>query len=108
MISVHQISQRQACQTMCLARSTVQYIKRIKPDDEIIEQLRLLVDKHPARRRHKKRLPARVKQALFAPETINKVWSVDFMGDSLWDGRKFRLFNIVVEEWMFDYNNYRL
>lgn len=47
------------------------------------------------RRRHKKRLPARVKQALFQPEKINQVWSVDFMSDSLWDGRKFRLLNIV-------------
>jgi putative transposase len=47
------------------------------------------------RRRLKKRLPARVKQALFQPERINQVWSVDFMSDSLWDGRKFRLLNIV-------------
>lgn len=47
------------------------------------------------RRRAKKRLPARVKQALFTPETINQVWSVDFMSDSLWDGRKFRLLNII-------------
>lgn len=47
------------------------------------------------RRRYKKRLPARVKQALFQPQAINEVWSVDFMSDSLWDGRKFRLLNVV-------------
>lgn len=47
------------------------------------------------RRRAKKRLPARVKQALFQPENINQVWSIDFMCDSLWDGRRFRLLNIV-------------
>lgn len=47
------------------------------------------------RRRLKKRLPARVKQALFKPEGINQVWSVDYMSDALWDGRKFRLLNIV-------------
>lgn len=47
------------------------------------------------RRRFKKRLPARVKQALFQPHTFNEVWSVDFLSDSLWDGRKFRLLNIV-------------
>ena len=47
------------------------------------------------RRRSKKRLPARVKQALFQPEAINQVWSIDFMSDALWDGRKFRLLNII-------------
>ena len=47
------------------------------------------------RRRFKKRLPARVKQALFQPESINQVWSIDFMNDSLWDGRKFRLLNVI-------------
>lgn len=47
------------------------------------------------RRRFKRRLPTRVKQALFQPVAINEVWSVDFMSDSLWDGRKFRLLNIV-------------
>lgn len=47
------------------------------------------------RRRYKKRLPARAKQALFQPQAINQVWSIDFMSDSLWDGRKFRLLNIV-------------
>lgn len=47
------------------------------------------------RRRAKKRLPARVKKPLFVPGSINQVWSIDFMSDSLWDGRKFRLLNIV-------------
>lgn len=47
------------------------------------------------RRRAKKRLPARVKKALFQPESINQVWSIDFMSDALWNGRKFRLLNIV-------------
>jgi putative transposase len=47
------------------------------------------------RRRCKKRLPARVKQALYQPAGVNEVWSVDFMSDTLWDGRKFRLLNIV-------------
>jgi putative transposase len=47
------------------------------------------------RRRSRRRLPARVKQALFKPENPNQVWSVDFMADSLWNGRKYRLLNIV-------------
>jgi putative transposase len=40
-------------------------------------------------------LPARVKQALFQPQSVNEVWSIDFLSDSLWDGRKFRILNIV-------------
>ncbi len=47
------------------------------------------------RRRAKKRLPARVKQALFQPEVTNHVWSLDFMSDSLWDGRRYRILNII-------------
>lgn len=47
------------------------------------------------RRRAKKRLPARVKQQLFQPSMINEVWSIDFMHDSLWDGRCYRLLNVI-------------
>lgn len=47
------------------------------------------------RRRTRKRLPARVKQQLFQPSKMNEVWSIDFMSDSLWDGRKIRLLNII-------------
>lgn len=47
------------------------------------------------RRRYRKRLPARVKQPLLRPDGLNKVWSIDFMSDSLWDSRRFRLLNII-------------
>jgi putative transposase len=47
------------------------------------------------RRRAKKRLPARVKQMLYQPEAPNKVWSIDFMTDSLWHGRTFRTLNVI-------------
>lgn len=46
-------------------------------------------------RRAKKRLPARVKQELFQPTEPNQVWSLDYMHDSLWDGRTFRMLNII-------------
>ena len=47
------------------------------------------------RRRAKKRLPDRVKQPLTIPEAPNQVWSIDFMSDTLVDGRRFRLFNVL-------------
>ena len=47
------------------------------------------------RRRAKKRLPERIKQPLFVPTAPNQVWSIDFMSDSLTDGRSFRLLNVI-------------
>lgn len=47
------------------------------------------------RRRVKRRIPQRIRQPLVIPETINQSWSMDFMCDSLVDGRRFRLLNII-------------
>jgi putative transposase len=47
------------------------------------------------RHRSKKRLPARVKQELFQPSELNQVWSLDFMHDTLWDERTFRMLNVI-------------
>lgn len=47
------------------------------------------------RRRAKKRLPDRVKQPLTVPTEPNQMWSIDFTSDSLADGRKFRLLNVI-------------
>lgn len=47
------------------------------------------------RRKAKRRLPQRIKQPLLVPPTINQGWSMDFMCDSLVDGRRFRLLNII-------------
>lgn len=47
------------------------------------------------RRKHKRRLPARSPAPLAVPDKANRCWSIDFMSDSLWDGRRFRTFNVV-------------
>lgn len=128
MIEEHGVSQRQACKTLSVPRSTYNYQPQEKQDTPVISELENLVEKHPTigfwqsyhrirkrgftwnhkrvyrvytalklniRRRFKKRLPTRAKQALFQPQAINEVWSIDFMSDNLWSGRKFRLLNIL-------------
>jgi len=47
------------------------------------------------RRRTKKRLPERVKDPLVLPIGPNITWSMDFMQDSLTNGRKFRTLNVI-------------
>ena len=47
------------------------------------------------KRRGKRRLPQRVKMPLVIPMQLNEVWSVDFMSDALWSGRRFRTFNVM-------------
>lgn len=128
MVGEHQISQRQACKVVSLPQSTTWYKPVPNNDDEVINELRSLIEKPPSivfwqsnfrsRRmgyawnhkpvyrfytelelnihgRFRKRLPARVKQALYQPDSVNKVWSVDVMSDTLCDVRRIRLLNIV-------------
>lgn len=47
------------------------------------------------RRKPKKRLPARGVQVLVQPAQANQSWSLDFMSDSLSDGRAFRTLNVL-------------
>jgi len=47
------------------------------------------------RRRGKKRLPNRDPTSLRVSDAMNVCWSADFMSDTLWDGRRFRTFNVV-------------
>ena len=49
------------------------------------------------RRKTKHRLPARVRTPLQDLEVINDVWSMDFMSDTLWHGKRYRLLNIIDE-----------
>jgi len=128
MVQEHGVSQRQACKAVSLPRSTQRYKPKPHADEEVIDQLQQLIEKHPAigfwqsyyrirrkgfvwnhkrvyrvytelklniRRRFRKRLPQRVKQSLYQPQGLNEVWSIDFMSDTLWDGRRFRLLNII-------------
>ena len=51
-------------------------------------QLNLRIKPHQRLIRHKP-------EPLAVPEAINQVWSMDFMHDSLEDGRSYRLFNVI-------------
>ncbi|MEM7292043.1 MAG: IS3 family transposase [Pseudomonadota bacterium] len=46
-------------------------------------------------RRKKRRLPERPRQPLDAPEQINHIWSLDFMRDALYSGKRFRTLKII-------------
>lgn len=43
----------------------------------------------------KKRLPARTTHPLVVPAHANQTWSLDFMSDTLSDGRTFRTLNVI-------------
>ena len=47
------------------------------------------------RRKGKRRLPSRYPEPLIVPADMNQCWSIDFMSDSLFCGRRFRTFNVV-------------
>jgi|GEM_PF-5942622 len=42
-----------------------------------------------------KRLPEELRKPLYEPASVNEVWSMDFMSDSLADGRAFRVLNVI-------------
>lgn len=48
-------------------------------------------------RRTKRRVPRRVQHPLAAPAQLNHTWALDFMTDTLYDGRHFRTLNVLDE-----------
>jgi len=49
------------------------------------------------RRKTKKRLPSRDPLPLEVPDRPNAIWSLDFMHDTLYSGRRFRTLNVLDE-----------
>ena len=48
-------------------------------------------------RRTTRRVPKRVRQPLVAPPVLNQTWALDFMTETLYDGRRIRLLTIIDE-----------
>jgi len=58
--------------------------------------LRVYRDQGLVRRpKKRKRLPEELRKPLEQPKGLNEVWSMDFMSDSLSDGRTFRILNVI-------------
>ena len=76
-----------------------EYYKRIRREGHKWNRKRVLrvyrSMKLKLRRKHKKRIISRVKQALQTQLKLNQCWSMDFMCDTLSDGRKVRILNIM-------------
>lgn len=72
---------------------------RIRNSGEVINHKRLhrvYQQLHlPLRRKHKKRLPERVKEPLAVPSHFTHTWSIDFMSDAIVGSSKFRTFNVI-------------
>jgi len=49
----------------------------------------------PLKRKPRKRLPAHTAKPLVVPGQANQTWSLDFMSDSLSNGRAFRTLNVI-------------
>lgn len=49
------------------------------------------------KRRTKKRFITRERQPLGGSTQLNQVWALDFMRDTLYDGRPFRTLNVIDE-----------
>ncbi len=48
-------------------------------------------------RRTRRRVPRRIRRPLDAPAVLNTTWALDYMCDSLYDGRRFRTLNVLDE-----------
>ena len=47
------------------------------------------------RPKRRKRLPEELRKPLYQPKELNEIWSMDFMSDSLSDGRTLRVLNVI-------------
>ena len=48
-------------------------------------------------RRTRRRVPRRIRTPLVAPPALHTTWAIAFMLDTLYDGRRFRTFNVIDE-----------
>ena len=48
-------------------------------------------------RRTTRRVPRRIRQPLTAPPVLNQTWALDFMTETLYDGRRVRLLTVIDE-----------
>src|SRR5690554_2863131 len=118
----HNASVVKCCNVVGISRTAYYYEPKLADDDEIIDALNALIERHHRwgflkcfkrlrkrghRWNHKHvyrvytelklnlRLPNRTPEPLAAPSALGKCWSMDFMSDSLHNKVRFRTFNVI-------------
>ena len=86
-MTVHGLSERRACQLVALDRSTFQYHKKLF---RLYREEGLTV-----RRRRGRKRAVGTRKPRIVPSRLDERWSLDFVSDSLADGRRFRALCIV-------------
>jgi putative transposase len=109
LVAEHRISRARACRIANLSRSAYYQgtVDRAQRDAPVVDALSEIIAKRVHRiycrmrlnlkRRTRRRTFTRERQPLMAPNGLNKIWSVDFMHDTTYDGRTFRTFNVIDE-----------
>jgi len=69
-------------------------LRRQRLDDKRVYRVYCALRLNRARRT-KRRVPRRPRVPLHAPPTLNQTWALDFMRDTLYDGRVFRTLNVL-------------
>ena len=96
LIEQHGLSQRRACRLVGIDHSIWRYQPRRADDAALRKRLRELAqERRRFGRRGGRKRALGMRAPMVLPLRINQRWSLDFVSDTLRDGRRFRILAIV-------------